>query len=63
MKERVSNSSMGHQKWQPQVFLDINAYDVSVDWVSQHLVGGDFEYTIALWKLTYESKSMSTLLL
>jgi len=43
IKERVSNSSMDHQKWQPQVFLDIHACDISADWASQHLVGGDFE--------------------
>ena len=53
IKERVSNSSMGHQKWQPQVFLDI-----SVDWVSQHLVARWWLW-VALWKLSYGSQSIS----
>ena len=57
LTERVSNSSMGHQKWQPQVFLDIivNSCVWYKCWLSESTLSRWWLW-VALWKLTYEAK-------
>ena len=50
----MSNSSMGHQKWQPQVFLDIivNSCLWYKCWVSESTLSR-WWLSVALWNLTY----------
>jgi len=53
---------MGHQNWQPQVFLDIlvNSCLWYKCWLSESTLNKWWLW-VALWKLTYGSQSMSTL--
>ena len=59
IKERVSNSSMGHQKWQPQVFLDItvNSCLWYKCWVSESTLSRWWLWVV-LWNLTYGSQNV-----